>query len=183
MTGFKHVARALPRWGARAAWVGLLVWLAFRLAPQVSAWTGFGDRREPAPSIAVDTWDGSSIGERDTRGRVVVASFWATWCLPCRVEMPALQRLHEEHSADGLLVLGLVTDGSNAQAVNEFLDEHGIEFPIAQATSRLRAEFGGIPYLPTTILIDRRGMIRHRVEGLFAPPALAAAVGRLLGER
>jgi thiol-disulfide isomerase/thioredoxin len=172
--------RTFLRWGERAAWIALLIWIGIRLAPQVSAWTGIGGSLEPAPAIAVETWEGWSVGGEEVRGRVVVVSFWATWCLPCRVEMPALQTLHERHADEGLLVLGLVTDGHDEAAVNTFLEEHGITFPIAEAPSRLRAALGGIDRLPTTILIDRRGMVRHKVVGLFAPPALGAAVRRLL---
>jgi thiol-disulfide isomerase/thioredoxin len=176
----RNTRRALLRWGQRIVWLALLIWIGLWLAPQVSAWTGIGGSAEPAPPIAVSTWSGSSVGEEEMRGRVVLLSFWATWCLPCRVEMPALQKLHERHAEDGLLVLGMVTDGHDADAVNRFLEEHDITFPIARAPADLRTALGGIDRLPTTILIDRRGMIRHRVVGLFAPPAIGAAVRRFL---
>ena len=177
-----NTRRTLLRWGERLAWVALLIWVGTRLAPQVSAWTGIGESQGPAPAIAVETWDGSSIGDRDVRGRVVVMNFWATWCLPCRVEMPTLQKLHERYADEGLLVLGLVTDGHDEEAVSRFLKEVGVTFPIAEASYGLRTRLGGIDRLPTTILVDRGGMIRHKVVGLFAPPALGAAVRRLLEE-
>ncbi len=122
------------------------------------------------------------LGDVELQGRVVVLSFWATWCLPCRVEMPALQNLHERYADDGLVVLGLATDAHDRPAVDAFLEERGITFPIAAATAQVRTDFGGVDRLPTTVVIDRSGQIRHEVVGLFAPPALGATVRRLLRE-
>ena len=169
-------------WTERAFWLAVTIWIGVRLAPQVSAWLGIAADDQPAPPISVQTLDGESIDDGDLRGRVVVLSFWATWCLPCRVEMPALQKLHERHAEDGLVVLGLATDWNDREAVDAFLGEREVTFPIAPASAETRAAFGGIDRLPTTILIDRGGVIRHEVVGLFAPPALGAAVRRLLRE-
>lgn len=168
------------RWVERVFWIAVVVWIAARLAPQASAWTGLGSDDVAAPPIALTTIDGRTIDETDLRGKVVVLSFWATWCLPCRVEMPALQKLHERHEDDGLVVLGLGTDTHDRAAVETFLQERGITFPIAPAPPEIRAALGGIDRLPTTVIVDRQGMIRHQVVGLFAPPALGAAVRRLL---
>lgn len=173
----------MARWVTNLVWLALLIWAGYRLAPQVGAWVGLGGPRGPAPSLAVDTRAGTRIDDADLEDRVVVVNFWATWCLPCRVEMPALQRLHEDYADRGLVVLGLATDGSQEAAVAAFLEEVAVTFPIGTASHGLRAAFGGIDRLPTTILIDRDGQVRHRVEGLMAPPALRSAVRRLLEGR
>lgn len=172
----------LGKWGERFLWVALLVWLGHGFAPQLVAWVGIGKPIGPAPAFEVETHDGGVIGGSEVDGQVLVLSFWATWCLPCRIEMPVLQKLHDKHADRGLLVLGLATDGDRELAVESFLEELEITFPIATASTAIRAAFGGVDRLPTTILIDRRGQIRHRVEGLMAPPALQAAVRRLLDE-
>jgi peroxiredoxin len=168
------------RWIERLFWTAVIVWVAVRIAPQASAWTGLGANDLAAPTITVTTIDGTTIDETDLDGQVVVLSFWATWCLPCRVEMPALQKLHERYADDGLVVLGLGTDTHDRAAVETFMAEREITFPVAPASPEIRAAFGGIDRLPTTIIVDRQGMIRHQVVGLFAPPALGAAVRRLL---
>lgn len=174
--------RDLLRWGERLLLVGLLAFVAWRFAPQAAAWTGIGDGDRPAPELRARTLDGRALSLAELEGRVVVVNFWATWCPPCRLEMPALQELHEEHAGRGLVVLGLSVDRDGPDAVERFLEERGFDFPVAMAEPTHRRAFGGVEEVPTTILVGRGGRIRHRVAGLFAPPALEAAVRRLLDE-
>jgi len=84
--------------------------------------------------------------------------------------------------ADGVVVLGLSTDVGGEQGIRDFLDERRITYSVGRATAEHRRVFGGIPGIPTTFLIDRAGVVRHRVVGYFAPPALAAAVARLVAD-
>jgi len=173
-------SRRWLRWAERVVILALLLFVASRLWPQLSAWTGIGPRLGPAPEIRVTTLDGRSFGPEELRGRVVLVNFWATWCIPCRVEMPALQRLHERYAAEGLVVLGLSTDSEGRALVERYLEENGFTFPVAMADPETRRAFGEFRAIPTTFLIDRDGTIRHRVTGIFAPPALRSAVERLL---
>jgi len=173
--------RAALRWGERLLIVAVAGFVAWRLAPQVSAWTGVGSADRPAPELSARTLDGRRIDAADMAGRVVVVNFWATWCPPCRLELPALRDLHREHAGEGLLVLGLSIDDGKA-AVERFLERRELDLPVAMADAGHRRAFGGVEAVPTTILIGRDGRVRHRVEGLFAPPALKAAVRRLLAE-
>lgn len=85
--------RVILRRGEWLVWGALAVWGGIRVAPQVSAWVGIGESSGSAPAIELEAVDGSRIGERDVRGRVIVLTFWASWCLPCRVEMPTLEAL------------------------------------------------------------------------------------------
>lgn len=169
-------------WVERVVTIALLGFVAVRVGPQVAALLGVSFAPEPAPAYSVQTLDGRSVDSRDLVGRVVVLNFWATWCVPCRLEMPSLQRLHERREKDGVVVLGLSTDVGGERAVRDFLEERGITYPVGRATPEHRRVFGGIPGIPTTFLIDRSGVVRHRVVGYFAPPALAAAVARLVAE-
>lgn len=188
----RHVRAALRRlarspvvvWGERVLVLVLLLFIANRLAPQIGAWTGIGPAagRGTAPEIRVATLAGERIGPEDLAGRVVVLNFWATWCGPCRVEMPWLQKLHERYAEQGLVVLGLATDAAGRAPVERFLAERGITYPVAMADDAIVRDFGGIRGIPTTFIIDRAGVIRHRVVGIFAQPAMDAAVRRLLAE-
>ena len=174
--------RRVLAWGERVLVVGVLIFAAWRLGPQLSAWTGIGVDGRPAPELSVRTLEGRWLSLEELEGKVVVLNFWATWCPPCRIEMPALQRLHEEHADRGLVVLGLSLDRGGAAEVRRYLDREGLDFPVAMAGPGHRRAVGGRAGVPTTLLSDRRGRVRHRVYGLFAPPALGAAVGRLLDE-
>jgi cytochrome c biogenesis protein CcmG/thiol:disulfide interchange protein DsbE len=163
-------------------WVAVLAFLAHRLWPQVAAVVGVGRPGEAVPSLAVTTLDGRTLSTEDLRGRVVLLNFWATWCPPCRVEMPGFQKLYQEHREEGFVILGLATDVGGDGPVRAFLEERGITYPVAMVGSDAKQAFGGVPLLPTSILVDRQGIMRHRVEGFFAPPALGVAVRRLLDE-
>jgi thiol-disulfide isomerase/thioredoxin len=175
-----------PRWKTALVWVerlvltGLIAFAAYRFAPQVGALTGIGPTLGRAPDFSFVSFDGDTVSSAELRGEVVVLNFWATWCLPCRLEMPSLQNLHEDVGTEGVRVLGLATDVGSEQPIIDFLTERGISYPVGRASSVLRRAFGGIPGIPTTFIIDRDGVIRHRVVGYFAPPALRAAVSRLL---
>ena len=169
-------------WGERTLTVGLLAFVLYRLGPQLGALTGVGPDLGRAPDYAFVTLDGTSITSADLLGNVVVLNFWATWCGPCKLEMPALQSLHEDRAEEGVVVLGLSTDVGDAGKISEFLSERGITYQVGRASRAHRQAFGGIRGIPTTFLIDKAGVVRHRVVGYFAPPAMRVAVSRLLDE-
>lgn len=166
-------------WLERIVLVGLLVFATVRFAPQIGALLGVDSGYGPAPDIAFVSLDGETVSADDLEGNVVVLNFWATWCLPCRLEMPSLQSLHEDLAREGVTVLGLSTDSGPEEPIREFLSKREISYEVGRATRSQRAAFGGISGIPTTFVIDRDGVIRHRVVGYFAPPALRAAVSRL----
>jgi len=177
--------RARPGWRRAvdiALWALVLGLLVYRAGPQVGAALGLGGEGSRAPAFELHTLDGETVSLAELRGRVVLVNFWATWCAPCRLEMPWFERLYRERSADGLVILGASTDVGAPDVVRRFLSEHAITYPVVQASPSLEQSFGGVRGLPTSFLIDRRGRIRHRVTGIFAEPALRAAVDRLLAE-
>ncbi len=177
--------RPMPRWRRVLEWaftLGVLAFVLYRLGPQLGAFTGVGPDLGRVPDLTMVTLGGDTLRSSELRGRVVVVNFWATWCGPCRLEMPSLQSLHEDRADDGVVVIGLSTDVGSAQPIRNWVEERGIGFPIGRATREHRNAFGGIRGIPTTYLIDREGVVRHRVVGYFTPPALRVAVGRLVDE-
>ena len=169
-------------WGERIVMTGLFVFVAYRLGPQLGALTGVGPDLGKTPDYSFVALDGTTVNSADLRGQVVVLNFWATWCGPCKLEMPALQSLHEDRAEDGVVVLGLSTDGGGADKISAFLDDREITYAVGRATRSHREAFGGIHGIPTTFVIDKEGVLRHRIVGYFAPPAMRVAVSRLLRE-
>jgi peroxiredoxin len=169
-------------WTERLVTIGILAFVLYRLGPQFGAFAGVGPDLGRTPDYTVVTLDGDTLRAADLHGQVVVLNFWATWCPPCRIEMPSLQSLHEDRAADGVVVIGLSTDVGSEAPIREFVTERDFTFPIGRATQSHRSAFGGIPGIPTTFLIDRSGVVRHRVVGYFTPPALRVAVARLVDE-
>jgi len=119
---------------------------------------------EPAPNFTLETPSGELVSLSDFRGRVVVLNFWATWCAPCRAEMPEFQALWTEHeSADDLVVLGVNWQDS-LDGVTGFVDEFGLTFPILMDPGEVLEAYGLIG-LPGTFFIDADGVLRSRVLG------------------
>lgn len=170
-------------WAERLFFAAAFAFVIYRLGPQLGALIGIGPDLGPAPQYSFTALDGAIVDSDQLRGKVVVLNFWATWCGPCRLEMPSLQSLHEDRAADGVIVLGLATDNGSGSEVPDFLKERGITYPVGRATSRHIRAFGKISAIPTTYIIDRKGVIRHKVVGYFAPPALRLAVDRLVDEK
>jgi peroxiredoxin len=151
-----------------------------RALPQAAAALGFGGANEPAPLFTLETLDGGTLSLADLRGQVVLVNFWASWCPPCRVEMPGFERIYRERARDGFVIVGIATDVNARARIRAFLHEHAITYPILLATPAVIRDYGGINALPESFLIDRGGRIQHRVIGFFAEPALRAAVNRML---
>jgi peroxiredoxin len=163
-------------------WVLVLSFLGYRLWPQLGAALGLGSGGTDAPDFVLQTLSGEAVTLADLRGEVVLVNFWATWCPPCRAEMPGFQRVYEAKRERGFTILGLSTDIGGRGPVDAFLDERGITYPVAMASAGVIRDFGGANMLPTSYLIDRQGRIRHTVRGFFAEATLAQAVERLLAE-
>lgn len=163
-------------------WVAVLGFVGYRVWPQFAAALGVGSAGDAAPDFHVETLAGHSISLSALRGQVVLVNFWATWCPPCRAEMPGFQRVYDAKRERGFTIVGLSTDVGGRGVVDAFLAERGISYPVAMASAQAVHAFGGANMLPTSFLIDREGRIRHTVKGIFAEPALAQAVERLLAE-
>ncbi len=164
-------------------WAGVLGFVFLRMGPQLTAALGVGGGEEEFSVTAFKAMDGTVFTEDDLRGKVVLVNAWATWCAPCVIEMPGFQRVYDAYKDQGFLVLGVSRDQGDPSLVSDFLQRKKITYPVAMAKD---VDLGGITNvstLPTSYLIGRDGTIRHKVEGLYAGPALRLAVRRLLAER
>ncbi|HEU4990294.1 MAG TPA: TlpA disulfide reductase family protein [Gemmatimonadaceae bacterium] len=174
-------------WSELALWVALLAFVGHRIWPQAAAALGIASSPAPAagnagPQFALTTLDGEAVTSQELRGKVVLLNFWATWCPPCRLEMPGFESVYNLNKDRGFIVLGVSMDGADPAAVRQFLADHHITYPVAMATQPVVQTFGNVNLLPTSFLIDRQGRVRNQVQGVFASVALDQAVKHLLDE-
>lgn len=137
---------------------------------------------QPAPAFTVRTLDGEKVSLDDLQGEVVLVNFWATWCPPCRLEMPGFQSVYDRYKDRGFTVVGLATDADGARVVRDFLDANHITYPVAMAPDDVRLRYGGVNALPQSFLLDRNGVLRHVVHGVFSEGTLMRAVDELLAQ-
>ncbi len=122
--------------------------------------------RVQAPAFSLDRLDGERAGLSDFAGKVVLLNFWATWCSPCRKEMPAMQRLWERYREQGFVILAVSADKGSRKQVKSFVEKHALSFPILldpQGEVRKQYEVVG---LPMSYLIGRDGRISGRILGV-----------------
>ncbi len=147
-----------------------------------------GRRRDLGPAVDIDlpviTEAGAPGAERVSlhglRGRVVVLDFWATWCGPCRAMTPTLQRLHQRYATRGLSVVGVNVDEDGPGIVPRFRQRYGVEYPMLYDLGMTASARYQIRSLPTLLVIDRDGRIRHRHSGVESEADLAALIEGLL---
>jgi thiol-disulfide isomerase/thioredoxin len=130
-------------------------------------------RAEPDKPAAAPAWklkglDGTTVSSDQFKGKVVVLDFWATWCGPCKAEIPGYVGLQKKYGADGLVIIGISKDDDGPKrqkTVQEFVDAHGMNYTIVFSSDELEAALGGIDAIPTTYIIDRDGNIRNKKIG------------------
>lgn len=136
----------------------------------------------PAPDFELATLDGESVRLSDLRGQVVALNFWATWCVPCRAEMPLLDAALEKYADAGLVILGIDAD-EPASLVADFRDEFGLTFPLLLDPGAEVQQLYRVRGYPTTFFVDREGIIRAQQVGIMSESQLERYLGLLgIGE-
>jgi thiol-disulfide isomerase/thioredoxin len=135
---------------------------------------------DPAPGFTLIGVDGKPVTLAGSHGKVILLNFWATWCGPCRAEIPDLIELQNRYK-DRLQILGLVVDDDDQDAIKEFVEKFGINYPVAISPDNLRIQYGGIAALPTSFVLDSEGRIVQKHEGLRDPVLYETEIRSLLG--
>lgn len=124
------------------------------------------DSSVPAPNWELTDLSGKPVRSADLKGKVVILNFWATWCGPCRAEIPDFIALQKEYADRGLVIVGASVDQAGADVVKKFQQQQGMNYTVAVADNKMQEAFGGIEAIPTTFVIDRGGNIVARHVGL-----------------
>ena len=135
---------------------------------------------DPAPDFSLTSLDGKPVTLAGSKGKVILLNFWATWCGPCRAEIPDLVELQNKYK-EHLQILGLVVDDDDQDAIKDFAEKFGINYPVALATNDIRLQYGGIAALPTSFVLDSEGRIVQKHEGLRDPVLYETEIRALLG--
>jgi peroxiredoxin len=118
-----------------------------------------------APDFVLSDLQGHAIKLSDLRGKAVVLNFWATWCPPCKEEIPWFVELQKRYGSQGLQIVGVSMDDGDQKDVAKFAAENRINYPVLLGKETVADQYGGIDYLPTTFYIDRNGVVMDRVFG------------------
>jgi thiol-disulfide isomerase/thioredoxin len=119
----------------------------------------------PAPAWTLKDVNGQPVSSAQFAGKVVVVDFWATWCGPCRMEIPGYIALQKKYGPDKLAIVGMSVDQAGPGVVKEFIAKNGVNYQMVMADEAVQAAFGGFDAIPTTFLIDRMGQIRDKKTG------------------
>lgn len=158
----------------RFSW-GLLVFLGLLL---LTASVGAAERM-PSFSEKNITADGV-VDSKSFAGKVLLVNFWATWCPPCRKEIPALIRIHETYKDRGFSVIGISMDEGGRRVVGKFISKLKVNYPVFIGDAKIGRGFGGVMGIPVSFLVDRQGKVVKRLDGYISENVLIKELEKLL---
>ena len=147
-------------YGAAAALIVGLVGYAMR-----SHSTSTSGRSQPAPQFVLANLEGKQVGLKDFANKVIVVDFWATWCGPCREEIPQLNKLYENYRGKGFEIVGISMDTDDPDSIKRFARDLRMEYTVVIGNDNVAQDFGGVMGLPTKFIIDRKGNIVKKFTG------------------
>lgn len=136
--------------------------------------------RSAAPAFTLKDSNGREVRLSDLKGKVVLLNFWATWCGPCKAEIPWFTEFQKKQGSAGLVVLGVSMDEEGWQAVRPYMQKMAMGYRVVVGDERVATQYGGIDSLPQTLLIDRQGRIAVRHVGLTSKSTFEADIAQLL---
>lgn len=165
-----------------AAIVAALLFVGFHAARRTNNGSDSLDPTgKPAPDFTLQTLDGKNVTLSSLRGKGVLLNFWATWCGPCKIEMPWFVELQKEYGPQGLQIVGVAMDDSSTQDIQTFVKEMGVNYPVLLGKEAVGQAYGGVDVLPTTFFIDRNGDIVAREFGLQSRSLFVDNIKKALG--
>lgn len=136
-----------------------------------------------APSWELKDVSGKTVKSSEFDGKVVILDFWATWCPPCRKEIPGFIELQKQYGKQGLMVVGISLDQEGPEVVEKFMKSYRINYPVVMGTTEIVEAFGGIEGIPTTFVIDRQGKIQSKHVGYVDKSVFEKEITPLLKDK
>ncbi len=135
-----------------------------------------------APDFVLYDKDGNTVRLSDHFGKVIILDFWATWCGPCRMEIPGFVQLYEKYKDDGLEIIGISLDRDGWNAVIPFMEQYGVNYTVVLGDQNVVMRYGGIRSIPTTFIVNKNGEVVDRVVGYRPVDYFENEIVQLLNE-
>ncbi len=139
-------------------------------------------RGQVAPDFELQSLDGKNVKLSDFRGKAVLLNFWATWCGPCKIEMPWFVELQKEYGPQGFQIVGVAMDDASTEDITKFAKQMGVNYPVLLGKEAVGESYGGVGVLPTTFFIDRDGKLVAREFGLQSRSVFVDHIKDALGQ-
>ncbi|WP_263383416.1 redoxin domain-containing protein [Granulicella arctica] len=137
-------------------------------------------RGKAAPGFTLVTLDGKKISLADYKGRPVLVNFWATWCAPCKLEMPWFEEFRAKYQGQGFEVLGIAEDDAGKDEIAKSAKKLGATYPILLTDGKIADSYGGIDYLPMSFYVDGKGIVQEQTAGLGSRDEIEANIKKLI---
>jgi len=138
-------------------------------------------RGKRAPAFALNSLDGKKVSLADYKGRPVLVNFWATWCGPCKVEMPWFEEFRKQYAAQGFEILGLTDDAdAGKETIAKVAGKAGVSYPILLTDGKVQSAYGGLDVLPMSFYVDRNGVIVEQTAGLGSKDQIEANIKKTI---
>ncbi len=137
---------------------------------------------EKAPDFTLEKLGGGKVSLSDYRGKILIIDFWATWCPPCRMEMPEFVELYRDYADKGVEIIGISIDQNPQAVLPAFVEKYKINFPILLTDRKVDRAYGGISGIPTTFVVDREGKVYKQYVGMRPREVFEEAIKALLAQ-
>jgi thiol-disulfide isomerase/thioredoxin len=134
-----------------------------------------------APAFTLVDLEGKKVSLKDYKGRPVLVNFWATWCSPCKLEMPWFEEFRQKYGPQGFEILGIAEDDAGKDVIAKAVKRINVSYPILLTDQKVAPAYGGVDYLPESFYVDRNGIVEIQTSGLGSKDEIEANIKRLVG--
>ncbi|HXZ33514.1 MAG TPA: TlpA disulfide reductase family protein [Terriglobales bacterium] len=146
--------------------IALMLAIGLRMARHPRQSAVIQMKGDAAPDFTLQSLEGKSVHLSDYRGKAVLLNFWATWCAPCKIEMPWFVELQKQYGPEGLQIVGIAMDDASPKEIGDFAKEMGVNYPVLIGKEAVGEAYGGVQFLPESFYIDRNGKVLDKAFGL-----------------